>query len=70
MLNKRWIILPVVYRRRFASKAVFSAILRNSNHGKKPISLASPSCRPGSVQLNLYKNMKRQIDPYSKEMKK
>ena len=23
MLNKRWITLPVVYRRRFASKAVF-----------------------------------------------
>ena len=21
----------------------------------------SPSCRPGSVQLNLYKNMKRQL---------
>ena len=24
----------------------------------------SPSCRPGSVQLNLWKNMKRQTDPY------
>ena len=31
----------------------------------KPMSGArSPSCRPGSVQLNLWKNMKRQTDPY------
>ena len=30
----------------------------------------SPSFRPGSVQLNLQKNMKRQTDPYGKVMKK
>ena len=31
----------------------------------KPMSGAgSASCRPGSVQLNLWKNMKRQTDPY------
>ena len=29
MLNKRWITLPVVYRRPFASKAVFWAILKD-----------------------------------------
>ena len=29
MLNKRWITLPVVYRRSFASKAVFWAILKD-----------------------------------------
>ena len=35
------------------------------NHSNKPMSGAgSPSCRPGSVQLNLYKNIKRQIDPH------
>ena len=27
----------------------------------------SPSCRPGSVQLNLYKNIKRQTDPYGNQ---
>ena len=31
----------------------------------KPMSgTGSASCRPGSVQLNLWKNMKRQTDPY------
>ena len=40
-------------------------------HSNKPTSDAgSPSCRPGSVQLNLQKNMKRQTDPYGKAMKK
>ena len=29
MLNKRWITLPVVYRRPFASKTVFWAILKD-----------------------------------------
>ena len=28
MINKRWITLPVVYSRRFTSKAVFWAILK------------------------------------------
>ena len=28
MINKRWITLPVIYRRPFASKAVFWAILK------------------------------------------
>ena len=28
MINKRWITLPVVYSRRFTSKAVFGAILK------------------------------------------
>ena len=33
-------------------------------HSNKPMSGAgSPSCRPESVQLNLWKNMKRQTDP-------
>ena len=41
------------------------------NHSNKPISGAgSPSCRPGSVQLNVYENMKRHTDPYGKAMKK
>ena len=40
-------------------------------HSNKPMSGAgSPSCRPGSVQLNLSKNMIRQTDPYGKAMKK
>ena len=32
--------------------------------------VGSPGCRPGSVQLNLYTNVKRQTDPYGKAMKK
>ena len=45
---------------------VFSKVQSN-----KPMSGAVfPSCRPGSVQLNLYKNMKRQTDPYGRAMKR
>ena len=40
-------------------------------HSNKPLSGAGPSsCIPGSVQLNLHKNMKRQTDPFGKAMKK
>ena len=40
-------------------------------HSNKSISGAgSPSCRPGSGQLNLQKNMNRQTDSYGKAMKK
>ena len=40
-------------------------------HGNKPMGDAgSPSCKLGSVQLNLKISVKRQTDPYGKAMKK
>ena len=35
MINKRWITLPVVYSRPFASKAVFWAILNEFEFAQK-----------------------------------
>ena len=46
-------------------------ISASPHHSNKPMSFAgSPSCRPASVRLNLWKNAKRQTDPYGKAIKK
>ena len=57
MINKRWITLPVVYSRPFASKAVFWAILNE-------LQFAVDCC------LSIMKNSQRRTEVHSKSLKK
>ena len=59
------------YCKAYMTKNHAKYIKHQQVHSNKPTSGAGyPRCWPGSVQLNLQKNMKRLTDPYGKAMKK